>query len=130
MRITSPKEMEAVMRLDGPARFQHFVKRVVDSEAAWGLWKGGWALMRDDAGVEVFPLWPAREYAEASRTGEWSEYEAEQIGLDDLLGDLLPKLAAKSVRPGVFPIASGKGVTPTVEELELALRKEMEKYGE
>jgi hypothetical protein len=56
---------------------------VVDSEAAWGLWKDGWALMRDDAGVEVFPLWPAREYAEASRTGEWSEYEAEQIDLDD-----------------------------------------------
>jgi hypothetical protein len=130
MRTTSLKEMQAVMRLDGPARFQHFVKRVVDSEAAWGLWKDGWALMRDDAGVEVFPLWPAREYAEASRTGAWSEYQAERIDLDDLLGDLLPKLAASSVAPGVFPTTFGKGVTPTVQELESALRREMEKYGE
>jgi hypothetical protein len=122
--------MEAVMRLDGPARFQHFIKRVVDSETAWGLWKDGWALMRDDSGGEVFPLWPAREYADASRADAWSDYVPEQISLDDLLEELLPKLAAKSVTPGVFPTPLGKGVTPTVQELESALREEMAKYGE
>ena len=51
MRKTSPKEVEAVLRLDGPARYQHFLKRVVDTEAAWGLWKDGWALMADENGV-------------------------------------------------------------------------------
>ena len=130
MRKTSPKEVEAILRLDGPARYQHFIKRVVDSEAAWGLWNDGWALMSDDSGRSVFPLWPAREYAEAANTGDWAGYQPEQIDLDDLLNELLPKLLAKGVVPGVFPTPQAKGTTPTVDELTQALRVEMEKYGE
>lgn len=95
-----------------------------------GLWHDGGALMRDDSGVQVFPLWPAREYAEASRVGEWADFEPEQINLSDLLRDLLPKLAATSVLPGGFPTPSGRGVTPTVDELDSALRTEMQKYGQ
>src|SRR6187401_2204321 len=129
MRRTSPKEMQAVLQLDGPARFKHFVKRVADSEEAWGLWNDGWALMHDDDGKEVFPLWPARESADVARTGEWSEYTPERIQLDDLLGELLPKLAERGVQPGVFPTPQGKGVTPTVAELAAALREQLEKYG-
>jgi hypothetical protein len=117
-----------VLRLDGAARYQHFIKRVADSQTAWGLWHDGWALMQDDSGAEVFPLWPAREYAEASRTGDWAEYEPEQIDLADLIDELLPGLAMRSVLPGIFPTPRGKGVTPTVEELASALRAEMKKY--
>ena len=84
----------------------------------------------DDDGKEVFPLWPAREYADVARTGEWSEYTPERIQLDDLLGELLPKLAERGVQPGVFPTPQGKGVTPTVAELAAALREQLEKYGE
>jgi uncharacterized protein DUF2750 len=130
IRELHPAEFDSVIVLDGPERFRHFVKRVVDSEMAWGLWKEGWALMRDDDGSEIFPLWPAREYSDALRTGEWADYEAEQIDLEDLLNDLLPKLAARKVLPGVFPTPHGKGVTPTVQELERALREEMAKYGD
>lgn len=130
MRQIAAKGVESVLRLDGPARYQHFLMKVADAEVAWGLWKDGWALMRDDAGVEVFPLWPAREYAEASRAGEWADFEPEEIGLDDLLRELLPKLAAKSALPGVFPTPTGVGVTPTVGELDEALRNEMAKYGD
>jgi len=35
-RVTTQKELEAVLRLDGPARYEHFVKRVADEEIAWG----------------------------------------------------------------------------------------------
>lgn len=124
MRKTSPKEMEAVLKLDEPARCQHFIKRIVDSEAAWGLWKDGWALMQDDSGAEVFPLWPAREYAAALQVGEWKDYQPEQIYLDDLIDELLPKLVAKNVLPGIFPTPAGKGVTPTIKELQEAIRQE------
>ena len=84
--------------------------------------------MRDDDGNEVFPLWPAREYAEAVRTAEWSGYAPEQIDLMDLIDDLLPKLASKHVLPGVFPTPQDRGVTPSVQDLEASLRAEMEKY--
>lgn len=128
MRKTSQQEIESVIRLDGTARFKHFVKRVVDSEEAWGLWSNGWATMSDDDGNQVFPLWPAREYAERCRLGELANYEASQIALVDLLDDLIPKLAAKSMLPGVFPTPSGQGAVVSLRDLEGALRTEMEKY--
>lgn len=128
MRRTTPKEIEAVLRLEGSTRYKHFVKHVVDDELAWGLWKDGWALMADGSGQSVFPLWPAREYAELCAVGEWDGYEAEEIPLAALVDELLPKLAAREVRPGVFPTPTGKGVTPTATELLGALRTEMENY--
>jgi len=122
--------MESVLKLDGRARYDHFVKRVVDAGEAYGLWQDGWALMRDDQGNDVLPLWPAIEYAEASRGETWVEYRPERIDLADLLDDLLPTLARTRVLPGVFPTPDDTGVTPTVGDLEASLRTEMEKYGE
>ncbi len=128
MRRTTPKEIEAVLRLDGSTRYKHFVKRVVDDELAWGLWKDGWALMADGSGQSVFPLWPAREYAELCAVGDWDGYVVEEIALADLIDELLPKLAEREVRPAVFPTPAGKGVTPSASELREALRSEMENY--
>lgn len=128
MRKTSPKEIEAVLALDGPARFEHFVKRVVDEERAWGLWKDGWALMAGSEGEQVFPLWPAREYAERCRLEDWSTYQPEEVPLQGLVDELLPKLRDRGIRPGIFPTPSGKGVTTTVDELSAALRREMGRY--
>jgi hypothetical protein len=84
--------------------------------------------MENDDGAQVFPLWPAREYAELHRTGDWVAYDAEEITLARLLDELLPKLAKRNMLVGVFPISEGKGVTPTPEELAASLRKELEKY--
>lgn len=129
MRKTTAKELESVLRLEGPARYDHFVKRVADEEMAWGLWKdGGWALMADDDGVNVFPLWPAKEYAVACATGDWAGYEAERIELHGLLQELLPKLAASNTRAGVFPIPSGRGVATSAQGLVETLSRELEKY--
>lgn len=128
MRRTNEHEIQAVLRLEGPERFNHFVKRVADEERAWGLWKDGWALMTNSEGAQVFPIWPASEYAELQRIGEWAGYEPREIALADLLEELLPKLAERGVLPGVFPTPTGKGVTPTAEELATALRKELESY--
>ena len=128
VRKTDAKEIEAILRLDAQRRFEHFVKRVVDDQTVWGLWKDGWALMADDNGKQAFPLWPAMEYADLLRTGDWSAYESSAIPLHELLTDLLPKLASRGVPPAVFPTPSGKGVTPSPEELADALRMEMDRY--
>jgi Protein of unknown function (DUF2750) len=128
MRRTSEREMEAVLRLDGPQRFSHFVKRVADAQTAWGLWNDGWALMTSSNGTQVFPLWPASEYAELHRSAGWANYEVKMISLADLLDDLIPKLSANRILPGIFPTPTGKGVTPSPEELATALREELENY--
>lgn len=128
MRSTRPRESDAVLRLDGPARYDHFVKRVVDQELAWGLWRDGWALLTDEAGKAVFPLWPAREYAALCATAEWDGYGAEEISLADLVDEVLPNLEARGGRPAVFPTPGDHGVRLTVSEFVAALRGEMEKY--
>lgn len=131
MRKTSEKEMAGVLRLDPRGRYKHFVKRVTNSHAAWGLWQDGWAMMGDDEGKQVFPLWPAREYAEAAKDVEWGDYEPKQIDLDQLLEDVLPQLAAEETPVGVFPTPKGNAAVVPPAELEASLRLELrEWYGE
>ncbi len=117
-----------MLRLDGPARFRHFVKRVADAECAWGLWSDGWALLANDAGTPVFPLWPAPEYAERCCTGDWAEFEATSIPLEELLDELLPSLAKHGTVPGIFPTPGGQSVLPGIEALTAALREELTRY--
>lgn len=130
MRGLSEKEIQSVIRLDGPVRFSYFAKRVVDFEEAWGLWDDGWALMGSNEGATVFPLWPAREYAELSRTGEWENFSPKSITLEELLDTYLPDFMARGIMAGVFPTPEGKGVTLSAESLVEKLREiESSNYG-
>jgi len=128
MRNIDGKEMNAVLKLDGPGRFTHFIKQVVDRERAWGLWSDGWALMAQDDGTSVFPLWPAKEYAKLCAVEDWAGYEPSEIGLDELLAELAPKLKARGVRAGIFPTPTGKGIVIDVDELCGALKEELGRY--
>jgi Protein of unknown function (DUF2750) len=123
MKPKSAKEIEAVLKLDGPVRFRHFVKQVVDFEQAWGLWSDGWALMANNEERLVFPLWPAREYADLCRVGQWTDFAPKAVDLDTLVNELLPSLAKDGVRSGIFPTPEGKGVTVDANELATELRR-------
>jgi hypothetical protein len=120
-----PEEVEAVGRLDGPKRYRYFVKMVADQHRAWGLYLDGWALAADENGRTLFPLWPAKAYAELCVRGDWSEYEPCEISLDDLLNDLLPKLRDDQFGIAVFYLSTDKGVAPSMEEFERDIRNEL-----
>lgn len=124
----NPKQMEAVLALDGPKRFRHFVKVVTDRQEVWGLYQDGWALAGGDDGATVFPLWPASDYAQLCAVDDWQSYEPRAIPLHDFLTMLLPKLQQDGVLPGVFYTPAGKGVTPSAEELRAALEEELRNY--
>ena len=130
MLILSQKQIESILNLPGPQRYSHFIRRVVDSDEAWGLWtEGGWALSSTDEGETVFPLWPHREYAALCAVNEWEGYEPAAIPLDDLLTELLPKLGADHVRLSIFRSPDGQAVFPTIEQLTTDLRQELTRYG-
>ena len=78
--MTSEREIAAVIKLDGPQRVEYFVKKVADANAAWSLWRDGWAAMETNEGTGVFPLWPRREYADMCRSGVYADYVAKPIG--------------------------------------------------
>lgn len=124
----SPKQREAVLALPGFKRFEYFIKVIADWEEVWGLYQNGWALAETDDGVSVFPLWPAKEFAQACAVDGWSGYEPRSIDLSEFMEVLLPKLKQDGVLPGVFFTPASKGVTPSVDELMSALSAELQNY--
>ncbi|MBJ7553940.1 DUF2750 domain-containing protein [Marinomonas spartinae] len=127
MKINA-KQIESVIALAGSERYKHFVKVVADWEEVWGLYQDGWALASTDDGQTVFPLWPAKEYAQLCSDKEWSGYEPESFSLEDFMGELLPNLKDDGVLPGIFYTPSDKGVTPAVDQLLADLNEELENY--
>ena len=124
----SPKQLEAVLALPGIQRFEHFIKVIADRQEVWGLYQDGWALATADDGATVFPLWPAKEYAQVCAANEWNGYEPRSISLTDFTEVLLPKLKLDKVLPGVFFTPTRKGVTPSVDDLKSALEVELQNY--
>lgn len=122
------KQIEAVSALSGIDRYKHFVKVVADWQKAWGLYDNGWALAATDEGTPVFLFWPAEEYATLCAKEEWGSYKPRAIELEDLMNTLLPKLRKDGVLPGIFFTPSGRGVTPSVDELLGALKDELQNY--
>jgi hypothetical protein len=92
------------------------------------LYQDGWALAAADDGTTVFPLWPAKEYAQVCAAKEWAGYEPRSISLSDFTEVLLPKLKLDGVSPGVFFTPTSKGVTPSVDDLKSALEAELQNY--
>lgn len=128
MKKVNTKQMEAVLALPGIARFEHFIKVVVDWQEVWGLYQHGWAQSSTSDGIIVLPFWPAQEYAQICAVNEWANYEARKIPLDDFIADVLPKLKLEGVLPGVFLTPTGQGVTPSIDELIAALEAELQNY--
>lgn len=122
------KQIEAVINLPGPKRYQHFVKVVADWKEVWGLYQDGWALASSEDGKQIFPLWPAREYAQLCANKEWAGYEPKSFSLEDLMDELLPNLEEDDVLPGIFYTPFDFGVTPSVDQLLTDLNEELKNY--
>ena len=127
-RRISDKELHAILGLDGPRRYDHFIKHVVDCEQAWGLYSDGWAMGSDDDGRPTFPLWPAHQYASLCAVGEWADCEPTEIPLEDLVSELLPRLKEDGVAPSVFRTPAGQSVMPSVDQMLTDLKNEMARY--
>lgn len=124
----SQKQIESVIAMPGAKRYEHFIKVVADWEEVWGLYNDGWALAATNEGHKVFPVWPAKEYAELCKENEWSAYDAKSFSLDDFMNELLPNLKNDGVLPGIFYTPLNKGVTPDVDQVLADLNRELENY--
>lgn len=122
------KQIDAVIALPGPKRYEHSIKVIADREEAWGLYQNGWALGETDDGQPTFPLWPAKEYAQFCAIEEWAGYEPESIPLTDLIDELLPNLKRDRVLPSIFPTPSSLSVHQNIDALLQDLREELLRY--
>jgi hypothetical protein len=124
----SKKQIEAILNLPAPKRYEHFIKKVVGWRKLWALYDDGWALSETKGGQLIFPLWPEREYAELCISGIWSDYQAIEIELDEVLDSLIPMLRNEGILPGVFFTLNAGSIDVEIDQLEEDLRYELSKY--
>lgn len=122
------QEIESVLKLEGEQRYKYFIKKIVGNDEVWGLYNNGWALVSDDNGDKLFPIWPAKEYAKLCSNSGWENYQPQSFTIDSFLEDLLPQLHSNKMLFAVFITPSSLGVTPTLEQIENDINTELMKY--
>lgn len=125
----SPRQVAQIFRMDGPDRYDYFIREVVASQQVWGLDEEGWALGADNNGKATFPLWPAKELAAACASGPWQGFEPAEITLEDLIEELLPMLKKDGVLPSLVRSPDGRSVLADVDQILEDLYQELEATG-
>lgn len=118
------RQLQAIVMLPGPRRYEYFVKRVAETGVVWSLFRQGWALAKREDGTMVFPLWPDREFATICADYEWTGYEAQSFALDELVDELLPQLEQDGIVTGVFYTPGARDVMPSAGLLRRDLQDE------
>jgi len=102
------------------------VKRVADWGTLYALRSAsGWALAQDDAGNQIFPVWPHERFAALCADGDWSDAVTVEVPLDEWFEEISKTLAAKSMKVAVFRLPEGRGVVVDPERLSKDLREEL-----
>jgi hypothetical protein len=124
----SSAQIEAVLHLEAPKRYEHFIKQAVAWRLVWGLWDEGWVSGQTSEGVDALPLWPAKEYASFCAVEQWKGSQAREISLVDLLDNIIPNLAEAGDNVGVFPTPWDRAVFLDPKRVLEDLEREMTKY--
>jgi hypothetical protein len=119
------RQLQAVIMLPGPQRYEYFVKRAAETGVVWSLYRQGWALAKKEDGTLVFPLWPDSEFAQVCADYEWTGYSPQSFSLDELMTELLPQLEQDGIVTGVFYTPGARDVMPTAGLLRTDLHDEI-----
>ena len=118
------KERQSAFQLSHKERYTLFIKEVIHTELAWGLFsETGWCLAQGDNDARALALWPRADYAQACAEGTWKDAIPQEIPLPTLLNELLPTLAQDNMVVVVFPAIEGDGIVATPKELYQQIKK-------
>ena len=120
-------EFKSILNLDGAIRYEYFIKKVADYGEIWGLYDDGWATTTDDNERVLIPFWPKKEFAEGCAVGEWSNYIATSINLEEFIEEWLPGMQEDSVLASVF-WNGDDSIAREANKLLYDLEIELEKY--
>lgn len=111
MKQLREQEIAAVLKLEGPARYSHFIGQVADWEVVWGLRSpDGWVSISDKTGAPMFPVWPHEPYARMLAVDSWAQVIPTPIEVHEWIEKWLPGLAKDRMKVAVFPTPEGKMV--------------------
>lgn len=123
------EEITNVSVLEPFNRYQYFLKKVVDNEMLFTLKtdSNDWAssTVKD---YELYPIWPATEFASNSKTDEWSEFTIIELGLYDFINIILPQIEKEGILLNVFPIGTTTGFVVKINEFIRDISNELKNY--
>ncbi|SEW25224.1 Protein of unknown function [Chryseobacterium wanjuense] len=122
------KKIENILKMSEDERYDYFIRKVADFEEIWGLSDNGWALLGDNAGNQILPLWPEKEFAELCAIDQWKGYKPEVIQLDNFIEKWIPGMLNDKTLINVFLIPNGKGIVISPDDLNSDLQEELEQY--
>lgn len=122
------EERRAVLALDGPSRYNYFIKKAADENCVWSLWQNGWVLAEDADSRPVVPVWPHPQFAEICAAGVWVGHEPRQIDMEAWLDRWLPGIQRDGRLVAIFPAASDEGVIVEPGRLAEDLAEELQNY--
>lgn len=122
------KELENVLKLGAPERYEYFIKKVIDLEEIWGLYNNGWVEAEDDNGVKVLPFWPRQEFAKVCASNEWKTCTPKSIDLDVFINRWIPGMQKDGKKPCIFYTDKDKGIVIECQRLLNDLELELENY--
>ena len=106
------EELRSVLELPANRRYGYFLKRVSGHGELWGLrGEGGWVVAEDDEGVQHFPVWPHRRFAEACASGTWGGETPVAIDIDEWVEAWLENLERDEMLVAVFQTPDDQGVS-------------------
>ena len=108
-------------------RYNYFIRKVVDYEEVWGLYKEGWAVTEDLEGKKLVPFWPKSEFAEICAKGEWDGYIPSKINLDEFLNNWIPGMIKDGLKVAVFWM-DDDSVVVDPKRLLADMNEELENY--
>ncbi|WP_185247214.1 DUF2750 domain-containing protein [Chryseobacterium bernardetii] len=109
-------------------RYNYFIRKVADFEELWGLSDNGCALLGDNDGNRVLPLWPEKEFAELCAVDQWQGYKPEVIELDNFIEKWIPGMLNDKTSINVFSTPNAKGTVILPNDLYSDLQDELEQY--
>jgi hypothetical protein len=127
-RAVGSKQLQSVLALPGPKRYDHTVKQVADWQQVWGLHSPrGWASAADESGNPAFAIWPHAECAKACVAGKWADNEPKAVEVHEFLSRILSSLVEQRAMVAVFPVPTESVVLVTAAQLEHDIRSELER---
>ncbi|MHB1425947.1 MAG: DUF2750 domain-containing protein [Gemmataceae bacterium] len=123
------KELEAIQRLPAPQRYQYFLGKVADWEEIWSVGtEDDWALMGDDSGNELVPVWPAEAFASLCCVEDWADKLPKAISLNDWMTKWIPGMMKDYRMIAVFPLPSHRGIVVNPERMKTDLEFALSAY--
>lgn len=122
------KKIENILKMSESERYDYFVRKVADFEQLWGLNNNGWALLGDDKGNRILPIWPEKEFAQLCAVDQWKSYSPEVIELNNFLEKWIPGMLNDKTMLNVFLTPNSKGTVVSPDQLDEDLQDELEQY--